>query len=182
MPLWHQTIFQAPLPLSFLALPPFGCALIRSTLFPLPYPRLTSLPCQTMLRQPGTHSSPPTDLFSCPLPYFTHPPSFNAPTTFLPPLIHFAHLIPVWCCQTTFKQPGMHSSPLLPRSAAPLLCFTHWPLFDAPTTFPPPLIRFAHPIPIRRHQTMFKRPGTHSSSPTPSFGQPSGLFHPPAFV
>ena len=73
--LWHQMILQAPLPLSFLALPPFGCALICLTLFPLPYPHLMSLRCQTMLRWPGMHSSPPTDLFSCPSALF-HPPAF----------------------------------------------------------------------------------------------------------
>ena len=72
--------------------------------------------------------------------------------------------------------------PLLTRSAAPLPCFTHPPSFDAPTTFLPPLVRFAHPFPVWRCQMTFKRPGTHSSSPTASFDCPSPLFHLPAFI
>ena len=97
MSLWRQMILQAPLSLSFLALPPFGCALLWSTLFPPPYPCLMSLRHQTMLKRPGTHSSPPTDSFSCPSALF-HPPTFiqcsnnlSTPSdSFCPPNPHLA--------------------------------------------------------------------------------------------
>ena len=181
-PLWRQTIFQAPLPLSFLALPPFGCALICSTLFPLPYPCLTSLLRQTMLRRPGTHSSPPTDSFGCPSALF-HPPAFIQ-------------------CSNNLSTPSDSFRPPDPRSASPNdvqaawdaflapYCLVQLPLsFVSPTSlclmlqqpFHPSGL-FAHPIPVRRRQTTFKRPGMHSSPPTASFGCPSPLFHPPASV
>ena len=76
------------------------------------------------------HIPPPLLTHSAtPLPYFTHPPSFDAPTTFLPPLVCFSHLIPVQCCQTTFKQPGTHSSP--PPTAS-FGCLS--PLFHPPAS------------------------------------------------
>ena len=181
-PLWRQTIFQAPLPLSFLALPPFGCALICSTLFPLPYPCLTSLPRQTMLRRPGTHSSPPTDSFGCPSALF-HPPAFIQRSNNL-------------------STPSDSFRPPDPRSASPNDVQAAWDAFLAPyclvrlpLSFVSPTSlclmlqqpfrpsgSFAHPIPVQRRQKMFKRLGTHSSSSTASFGCPSALFHLPAFI
>ena len=181
MPLWHQTIFQAPLPLSFLALPPFGCALICSTLFPLPYPCLMSLPRQTMLRWPGTHSSPPTDSFGCPSALF-HPPAFiqrsnnlSTPSdSFRPPDPRSALPNDVQAAWDAFLAPYCLVRLPLSFVSPTHLCST----FQQP--FHPSLICFAHPIPVDIAKRCLNSLGRIPPPPTPSFGRPSGSFHSPA--
>ena len=119
---------------------------------------------------------------AAPLLCFTYRPPFDTPTTFPPPLIHFAHPIPVRRCLAMSSGLACIPPPLPPHSATPLVCFTHPHLFDAPST-PSDSFRPPHPrLTSLRRQTMLRQPGTHSSPPTDSIGCPSALFHPPAFI
>ena len=68
-----------------------------------------------------------------------------------------------------FKQLGMHSSTPLHHSTASLLCFTHMPLFDVPTT--PKLHHSAAPLLYFTHPSLFNILAT--------FPPPSDSFHPP---
>jgi len=93
------------------------------------------------------HIPPP--LLPCsavPLLYFTHLPLFNVQTTFPPPLIWFAHPIPIWHSYgIKWRSNGLPGIPpsLLSCYGTLLLCFMHLPLFNIPMTFPPP--HFSHP-------------------------------------
>ena len=113
-----------------------------------PHPHLTSLWCQMTFKRPGTHSSTPYCLILLLL-------SFVSPThlclMFKWPFHPFWFICPPHPHLTlpndvqTAWDAFLH--PLLPHSASPLLCFTHPPSFNIPTTFPPPSDLFCSPHP-----------------------------------
>ena len=140
------------LPLSFIA--PTHLCLTFFRVCPRLFDTLSTTPSPFDVAKASNNAQTSWDAFlpslltrsAAPLPCFTHPPLFDAPTTFRPLWFVLPTRSPFGVAKQRSSGLGRIPPPLLPRSAAPLLCFTHRPPFDTPTTFPPPLIHFAHPI------------------------------------
>ena len=122
---------------------------------------------------------------AAPLLCFTHLPSFDVQMIFPPHLIHSPTPSPFDVAKWCSNDQGCIPPPLPSHYDALLLCFMHLPLFNVPMTFSPPLLCFAHPIPVWCWYGVRWGSNDLTHIPPPpagSFYCSSALFHPPVFV